>query len=186
MPRAIPQPQSRLFYATFVPPELHAPIAALQARVTSGWKSTPPTQLHVTLAFLGEAKDLEMKTLLEVGRSVAAAQAPFTARLRGTGFHPLDGSPRVWFVKADATEFDALARGLRDGLKLETEERFQPHVTLARKKERGMKPPTTTLDRAFQVTHFALVRSFLERSGSRFKLLEKFYFPPVPTKSESP
>jgi RNA 2',3'-cyclic 3'-phosphodiesterase len=186
MPRANPQPQSRLFYATFVPPELHASVAALQARVTSGWKSTPVTQLHVTLAFLGEARDLEMNTLLEVGRFVAAAQPPFTARLRGTGFHPLEGSPRVWFVKTEAPEFHTLARGLRQGLELEDEERFQPHVTLARKKERGMKPPTITLDLSFQVTQFALVRSFLERSGSRFKTLEKFFLPDPSRNHDAP
>jgi RNA 2',3'-cyclic 3'-phosphodiesterase len=185
MPRANPRPpQSRLFYAAFVPPELHASVAALQGQVKSGWKLTPGAQLHVTLAFLGEGKDLEMRQLLEVGRAVAASQPAFAATLRGTGFHPLDGSPRVWFVKAEAPALNALAKGLQAGLNLETTERFQAHVTLARKKDRGMKPPTATLDLTFPVTQFALVRSYLEREGSRFKTLEKFHLPP-PAESKS-
>jgi RNA 2',3'-cyclic 3'-phosphodiesterase len=180
MTRAKPQPQSRLFYAAFLPPELHAPIMTLQAGVKSGWKATPAAQLHVTLAFLGEAKDITMDRLLAVGRSVAAAQPPFTVTLRGTGFHPLEGSPRVWFVKADAPELNTISQGLQSGLNLEGLEKFQGHVTLARKKEAGMKPPTTTLNLAFRTTQFALVRSSLEREGSKFKTLEKFFFPPTP------
>ncbi len=180
MTRTKPQPQSRLFYAAFLPPELHAPIMALQAAVKSGWRAIPAAQLHVTLAFLGEAKDLTMDRLLAVGREVATAQPPFTVTLRGTGFHPLEGSPRVWFVKADAPELNTLSQDLQAGLRLENAEKFQGHVTLARKKEAGTKPPTTALNLAFRATQFALVRSSLEREGSKFKTLEKFFLPDTP------
>ena len=175
MIRAAPVPQSHLFFAVFVPPELHAPLEAAQAPVKTGWKLTPAPQLHVTLAFLGEAKVIEMKTLLELGRALSSTLKPFTATLRGTGFFPLDGSPRVWFLKAEAPEFHALATTLQTSLELQSDFKFHPHVTLARKKDRGPKPPTLSLNLEFEVSQFALVRSFLERGGSRFKTLEKFF-----------
>jgi RNA 2',3'-cyclic 3'-phosphodiesterase len=183
MTRAAPIPQSHLFFAVFVPPELHAPLEAAQAPVKTGWKLTPAPQLHVTLAFLGEAKQLEMKTLLEVGRTLSSTVKPFTATLRGTGFFPLDGSPRVWFLKAEAPEFNTLATTLQTRLELQSDFKFHPHVTLARKKDRGPKPPTLSLNLSFEVSQFALVRSFLERGGSRFKTLEKFFLasPAPPT-----
>ena len=171
------KPQSHLFYAVFVPPALYAPLELLQAPVKIGWKTTPAAQLHVTLAFIGEAADEPLTTFLEAGRGVASTLEPFTVRLRGTGFYPADGSPRVWFLKADAPELQIISSGLVERLALTPEHKFQPHVTLARKRERGPKPPTQTANLEFQVSQFALVRSFLQRDGPQYTILEKFYLP---------
>lgn len=169
------KPQSHLFYAVFVPPTLHAPLELLQSPIKIGWKTTPAAQLHVTLAFLGEAADEPLSTFLEAGRSVAKNLEPFGVTLRGTGFYPADGSPRVWFLKADAPELQTISSGLVEHLSLTPEHKFQPHVTLARKRERGPKPPTQTANLEFQVSQFALVRSFLQRDGSQYSVLEKFH-----------
>lgn len=169
------KPQSHLFYAVFVPPELHASLEIVQAPVRIGWKTTPAVQLHVTLAFMGEAADEPLTTFLKAGRGVASQLEPFTVTLRGTGFYPTDGSPRVWFLKADAPELQMISSGLVEDLSLTPEHKFQPHVTLARKRTRGPKPPTQTANLEFQVTQFALVRSFLQRDGPQYTILEKFY-----------
>ena len=169
------KPQSHLFYAVFVPPALHPLLETLQAPVKIGWKTTPAAQLHVTLAFMGEAADEPLTTFLEAGRGVASTCEPFTIRLRGTGFYPADGSPRVWFLKADAPELQVISSGLVERLAFTPEHKFQPHVTLARKRERGPKPPTQTANLEFQVSQFALVRSFLQRDGPQYSILEKFH-----------
>jgi 2'-5' RNA ligase len=177
----IPRPvQSHLFFAVFVPLEVQPVVAALQAPVRGGWRATPSEQLHITLAFLGAALETPLPRLLEIGRSVAATTLPFTVHLRGTGFFPQDASPRVWFLKAEAPELHAISSQLHQRLELESQHRFQPHVTLARKRERGSKPPTLSANLEFPVYHFALVRSFLEARGSRFKTLEKFFLSPSP------
>ncbi len=188
MKQYVPRPvQSHLFFAAFVPPEVQREVAALQTPVLQksgrgGWRATPPEQLHITLAFLGPAYETPLADLLEIGRSVAATAQPFTIHLRGTGFFPQDGSPRVWFLKADAPELHAVSSALHASLELTPEHsRFQPHVTLARKRERGPKPPTLSANLEFTLTHFALVRSFLEAQGSRFKTLEKFFLSPSPS-----
>ena len=175
-------PQSHLFYAVFVPAELHPPLEALQSPVKIGWKTTPAAQLHVTLAFMGEATEEPLSTFLEAGRGVANTLEPFTVTLRGTGFYPTDGSPRVWFLKADAPELQIISSGLVEHLALTPEHKFQPHVTLARKRERGPKPPTQSANLEFQVTQFALVRSFLQRDGPQYNILEKFHLnqPEIP------
>lgn len=169
------KPQSHLFYAVFVPPALHPSLEVLQAPVKIGWKTTPAAQLHVTLAFLGEAADEPLSTFLEAGRGVANTLEPFEVNLRGTGFYPADGSPRVWFLKADAPELQIISSALIQRLSLIPDHKFQPHVTLARKKERGPKPPTHTANLEFQVSQFALVRSFLQRDGPQYLTLEKFH-----------
>ncbi len=171
------KPQTHLFYAVFVPPELHPPLELLQSPVKIGWTTTPAVQLHVTLAFMGEAADEPLSTFLQAGRSVASQLEPFTVTLRGTGFYPTDGSPRVWFLKADAPQLQTISSGLNERLALTPEHKFQPHVTLGRKRERGPKPPTQTANLEFQVSQFALVRSFLQRDGPQYTILEKFYLP---------
>ena len=168
-------PQSHLFYAVFVPSALHPALETMQAPVKIGWKTTPAVQLHVTLAFMGESADEPLSTFLEAGRGVARQLEPFTVTLRGTGFYPADGSPRVWFLKADAPELQIISSGLIERLSLTPEHKFQPHVTLARKRMRGPKPPTLTANLEFQVAQFALVRSFLQRDGPQYAILEKFH-----------
>jgi RNA 2',3'-cyclic 3'-phosphodiesterase len=169
------KPQSHLFYAVFVPSELHAPLELLQSPVKIGWKTTAAAQLHVTLAFMGEAAEEPLSTFLEAGRGVASTLEPFSVNLRGTGFYPTDGSPRVWFLKADAPQLQLISSGLVERLALIPDHKFQPHVTLARKRMRGPKPPTLTANLEFQVTQFALVRSFLQRDGPQYSILEKFH-----------
>jgi RNA 2',3'-cyclic 3'-phosphodiesterase len=165
--------QSNLFFAAFVPQGLCAPLEAAQKRAHNGWKIIPSHQFHVTLAFLGEAKDMPLKPLLEIGRDAAKQCAPFKAMLRGTGFFPAQTNPRVWFVRAEAPELLNLASSLHRALALEFDQ-FKPHVTLARKKDKAARPPTTTFDLEWTIDEFALVRSTLAQAGSKYNVLERF------------
>ncbi|MCL6569748.1 MAG: RNA 2',3'-cyclic phosphodiesterase, partial [Meiothermus silvanus] len=103
----------RLFYAVFVPKNLCDILALAQEKVRSysGWKVTRPDQFHVTLMFLGEVDETRLPELRRVGEEAAAGVAPFTARVRGTGFFRERGSPRVWFAKAEGAGFEPLAAG---------------------------------------------------------------------------
>jgi RNA 2',3'-cyclic 3'-phosphodiesterase len=174
-PRAqAPKPdQSNLFFAAFVPQGLHAALETLQKQAHSGWRVTPSHQFHVTLAFLGEARDLPLKPLLEAGRDAAHQVPSFSAMLRGTGFFPAQTNPRVWFVRAEAPQLTALATALHQSLNLEFDQ-FKPHVTLARKKDKAARPPTTALNLEWTLDEFALVRSTLAQTGSKYNVLERF------------
>ena len=130
----------------------------------------------MTLFFIGAWKKGAADQLGITARKVAQAVPGFTAKLRGTGFFPNEGSPRVWFVKAEGEHFELLASSLAADLaKANTEiEAFKPHITLARKKGSSPRPPPVVLDLEFAVTKFALVKSTLTAAGPGYQILEEF------------
>ena len=176
----------RLFYAVFLPEEVRAALVEAQTKVRPfrGWKPVPPHQLHLTLLFLGERPEEELPDYLALGHRLARLEAPFRARLRGTGYFPNEGTPRVWFAKAEAEGFLRLAEGLRAGVEgLLGEEAvripgwdkpFKPHITLARRKAPAPRVPPVLFGLEWPVEGFALVRSELKPKGPVYTVLEKF------------
>lgn len=177
----------RLFYAVFLPKNVCDILALAQEKMRSysGWKLTRPDQFHVTLMFLGEVDATRLPELRQVGEEVATEVATFTARVRGTGFFPERGSPRVWFAKAEGVGFEPLASGLRRFLREFAEvpfrgggqvaHVFQPHITLARGKGLAHRPGPVVFDHLeFRVSTASLVRSELSSSGSKYQVLEQF------------
>lgn len=170
-------PVARLFFAVFVPNELRPALEIAQKKlVGKWWKKVHPDQFHLTLFFIGAWKKGAADQLGITARKVAQAVPGFTAKLRGTGFFPNEGSPRVWFVKAEGEHFELLASSLAAELaKANTEiEAFKPHITLARKKGSSPRPPPVVLDLEFPVTKFALVKSTLTSAGPAYQILEEF------------
>lgn len=166
----------RLFYAVFLPPEAQKALVEAQKRLDpfKGWRRVPPHQLHLTLLFLGEVAEEEVAGLLRLGRRLARAIPPFTARLRGTGYFPNEGSPRVWFAKVEGEGFSPLAEGLRAGAKDPDPKPFVPHITLARKKGPAPRVGPVVFSLEFPVEEFALVQSLLKPKGPEYKILERF------------
>jgi RNA 2',3'-cyclic 3'-phosphodiesterase len=168
-------PQERYFFGVFIPKELHVTLETMQKKlVGKWWKATPSDQFHITLLYLGGAskKNLEQASIhaLEISKTTKA----FTAKLRGTGFFPNEGGPRVWFVKAESEIFTALHEALRDKLEIVPEEKFKPHVTLARKKGASPRPAPIVLDLEWQISEFVLVKSTLAKEGPTYSILERF------------
>ncbi len=166
----------RLFYALFLPEGIREALREVQARVSpfKGWKTVPPHQLHLTLLFLGERPESDLPHLRAVGHHLARLVPPFTARLRGTGYFPNEGTPRVWFIRAEGEGFQALAEGLRAELSSPDPKPFKPHVTLARRKAPAPRVPPVVLDLDWPVEAFALVRSELKPRGPIYTVMEEF------------
>ncbi|GEM88320.1 RNA 2',3'-cyclic phosphodiesterase [Meiothermus granaticius] len=167
----------RLFYAIFPPKAIQQALVPTQEalRHYKGWKLAPPEQLHITLLFLGEVHNEGLEHVSQVGRTVARSVPPFEVRLGGTGYFPASGSPRVWFVKAEGEGLEPLASGLRRALpEFERAERFHPHLTLARKKGPAPRIGPQVLGLRFQAKAVCLVESRLEKSGSKYEVLEVF------------
>lgn len=135
--------QVRLFIATDLDEAAREAIAALQWRLVrrvgdrSSLKWTKPEQMHVTLAFVGEA-DEALSAKLIVAMQARPAQRTFEATFERVGVFPPHGAPRVlWLgVGAGAAELTTLqgeiaARVERLGVVLERRP-FHPHLTLAR------------------------------------------------------
>ncbi len=167
----------RLFYAIFPPRQVQKALEEAQGKVQGfkGWKPSPPHQLHITLLFLGEQPEERLTEFRRVGQEVAASVPAFAVQLGGTGYFPASGSPRVWFVKATGEGLEPLARGLRVALPdIKTKEPFHAHLTLARKKSPAPRMGPLVLGLEFMAKAVCLVESRLERSGSRYRVLDQF------------
>lgn len=166
----------RLFYAVFLPSDVQKALIEAQKRLDpfKGWKKTPPHQLHLTLSFLGEVPEEALEGLVALGDQVARAHPPFIARLRGTGYFPNEGSPRVWFAKAEGEGFSPLAESLRKGAESADSKPFVPHITLARKKGPAPRVGPMVFGLEFPVREFALVQSILRPKGPEYRILKKF------------
>ncbi len=168
-------PQERYFFGIFIPKDLHSTLETMQKKlVGKWWKATPSHQFHVTLLYLGGASKKNLEQASSHAQAISKSLAPFTAKLRGTGFFPNEGGPRVWFVKAENETFTALHEALRDKLEIVPEEKFKPHVTLARKKGASPRPAPIVLDLDWQISEFVLVKSSLAKEGPTYSILERF------------
>ncbi|WP_163648004.1 RNA 2',3'-cyclic phosphodiesterase [Modicisalibacter sp. 'Wilcox'] len=127
----------RLFFALWPEPTLREQLAALrrEARRRCGGHATPPEQLHLTLAFLGEATSAQADALAASTRALALA--PGTWTLSRIGHFPRAGV--VWAggdagaeaLAALHERLAALAAGA--GLSVRSPGPFTPHVTLLRR-----------------------------------------------------
>jgi RNA 2',3'-cyclic 3'-phosphodiesterase len=168
-------PQERYFFGIFIPKDLHTTLETMQKKlVGKWWKATPSDQFHITLLYLGGASKKNLENASTHALEISKSLEPFTAKLRGTGFFPNEGGPRVWFVKAESETFTTLHEALRDKLEIVPEEKFKPHVTLARKKGASPRPAPIVLDIDWQILEFVLVKSTLAKEGPTYSILERF------------
>ena len=135
----------RTFVALEVPPGVKEQIGRAQqewsrhTRARISWTRT--AGIHLTLAFLG---DVERKRVENIGKTlklVAAHHPPITIDTAQTGAFPDWRRPRVIWWGVDGK--DALMVLQQDVIKtlreagFELEERFHPHLTIARVKSVG-------------------------------------------------
>ena len=85
-----------------MPPEVAEQLSAAQKDLRGNWRSVRADQLHVTLAYLPGVDPSKLDALKKLGDTLTQAAPPLSLKLRGTGYFPNEGSPRVWFVKVEA------------------------------------------------------------------------------------
>ncbi len=173
----------RLFIAVDVPLELRKELSRAIDRgafPTARW-----TQLagqHITLKFLGWCDSELLTPIREMVGSVAAAGAPFSARMSGLGvFGSSKRAAVLWAGIEDSGACATLAGALDVGsaaLGFERETRAPtPHLTLARFKPPfriAELPPLTLEEPTFEVAELVLYRSHLSSTGARYEAIERF------------
>jgi len=128
----------RLFVAIDFPEEIKAMLTSIGFGLP-GARWVPEKQYHLTLRFIGEVDGDIAGTIHRELEGITASS--FTLQLKGIGFFPPRGNPRVLWVGVEKN--DALHH-LRNRIEailvrlgLEPERRkFSPHITLARFKEK--------------------------------------------------
>lgn len=144
-------------------------------------------QLHLTMKFLGDIDGGDVPAIAEALEGVAAHVSSITVSIRGTGYFPPGGRPRVvWLDMADGADEIAALQGRMEDV-LETlgfarEGRpFRPHLTIGRVKELGERAVLTSLLAAAKERHWGtfcaetihLMRSELFPTGPRYSILRE-------------
>ncbi|MFC3831247.1 RNA 2',3'-cyclic phosphodiesterase [Deinococcus rufus] len=182
----------RLFYGLKVPREVAGPLAQAQKHLKGNWRAVRADQMHVTLAYLPAVPPARVPDLRALAQRLAPQFGALDIRLRGTGYFPNEGSPRVWFVKVEAEGLAELAAALRAGVQelgLEIEELpFKGHITLARKKGPAPRVPPLIFDAAWRATGFTLQRSLLQKTGPVYEQAGAYRLrdDPAPTSTPPP
>lgn len=151
----------------------------------------PPTNLHVTLKFLGAIDAAVVPAIRDALRPVAAATRTFRVRARGLGAFPDLAAPKVLWVgtESDGGALDALATAI-DGALLgigfpKEKRKFHAHLTLARVKD----PAGLALPALFEqlgpsecgdspVSELQVYRSETKPSGAEYEALERIPLAP--------
>lgn len=170
------EPVHRLFFALSPTDDLRAAIAPRLRDLQPPGKCRPqtPDQWHVTLEFLGPVPESRLAAVRASAAEVRAA--PFDLVFDAIEYWR---RPQVLCLVAREAPpaLVGLVAQLRAGLVsrgFETERRpFRAHLTLARKVTRpGPLGPCEALH--WPTTEFALVESVTDRSGSRYRPLDRW------------
>ena len=192
----------RLFVAVDLSDEAREAIAVLQkllagplSKSKEGLKLVEPSRMHLTLLFIGEARDERVPAIVE-SMNAPAGLPPFDVTFGGVGVFPPRGAPRVLWVgiaegaaSLERLQHDIVERVRAVGIAFD-DRPFHPHLTLGRWRgddrkrssaERRSTPErlrreVATLDRSdriasVRVTRATLYQSRLSSSGAAYTAL---------------
>lgn len=179
----------RLFIATPISPEVEKELARIISALKNAGgpiKWVAPTNIHLTLKFLGDSEENLIQQIKKIIDEVAAKHQPIPTTLNSLGAFPTMARPRVYWVdlKGGSSELGQIAAELDDAvheLGFEKENRpFRAHLTLGRVKfPKGLNqmneilktirvnPVQQTFDRII------LFKSTLTQRGSIYEILNE-------------
>ena len=173
----------RLFVAIDLPASVKERLSAMCCGLP-GARWVDPDQIHLTLRFIGDVNSDLCNGIREALSGVHGKV--FSIRLKGTGFFPPRGKPRVLWVGVEKNEQLTQIRNrvdsalIRGGLEPEGR-KYSPHITLARlTKTPGSKVAAFLahnglfLSEEFTVNEFYLYSSVLSSKGAKHFIEEGY------------
>lgn len=182
----------RTFVAVFPPPEVQEALhrAARSAPVGGGVRWTRPSNIHLTLKFLGEVDKDSLDGIHTALLGIAGRHEPFRVQPAGLGTFPSARKARIiWAGVAEgSTSLAALAKDIEDSLELlgfgrETRP-YKPHATLGRARggpARLAETATGPLP-GFEARRLDLVESVPGPSGVVYTVRESYPLSESPLK----
>ena len=181
---------TRTFVAIELPEPIRLAVARLQETLqgeVTGLRWTDPSQLHLTLAFLGDVPNSALDPLGDLIEKAVAPLSPIAMALEGLGAFPTLSNARVLWIGVDPDSHpmlgslhQAVVRATQDSGYPPTDSRFHPHITIARARARqgpglslGMlleRYATTTVG-SLVVQEVATFASVLSPSGPAYSVL---------------
>lgn len=152
----------------------------------AGIRWTHPEGIHLTLKFLGEVQDAAVKQVTEALSSLGPVE-PFAVEVKGVGFFPGPGRPRVMWAGVEAPpDLTRLAGRIEEKMEklgfAREQREFNPHLTLARFKIprpqpvlRALVEPLSGLSLGrFEVSDYFLFESKLHPGGAEYRKVMRF------------
>lgn len=176
----------RLFVAVDLLEDIKAALSDL-CKGHSGIRWLSPDHLHLTIRFIGEVDEIGFAAIRDglTGEGLAA----FTCFLKGVGYFPPKGRPKVIWAAVHATEgllklHTKVESGLRSLGVSAKENKFVPHVTLARLNNIKQSEAASHLGskdlfqtRTFSIKNFNLYSSVLTAKGAIHTLEHSYVLP---------
>ena len=143
-----------------------------------------PQGLHITMVFFGELNQDQVLQIMRIMDSPELKIPSIQAVMGGVGQFPPKGKPRVIYCPLHKgipeisylhRLFYQLVSGI-DGLSLEAERDFTPHITLARNREARIS--IADIEELFQFEHslildrLVLFQSILRPTGAEYKVMK--------------
>ncbi|GAF84965.1 unnamed protein product [marine sediment metagenome] len=174
----------RLFIAIELPAELKEYLKKLQNQLggSDSAKMSLVKEFHLTLKFLGDVSEEKLDGIKS--RLAAVEFSAFSALLDEIGVFPDEKRPRVvWAGLEPKEKIIELQQKVEEALKglFPKDERFHPHLTLARvkfvkdKKEFSDKLKAISVDKKeFNISSLKLIKSTLTPEGPVYEELGSF------------
>jgi RNA 2',3'-cyclic 3'-phosphodiesterase len=153
----------------------------------AGWRDRPdlaglrwsePAGWHITLAFLGATEPRAVPGIVDALERVAAAARPGRIDAGGLGAFPSRRQARVaWYGLHDPERrIGFLADAVREALKMDPEERFHPHLTLARARREPVDLRAWIAEESgppgvVEIERVELLRTHLRRGPAHYEVL---------------
>lgn len=169
----------RAFIAVELPPAFRDEVASVARQLSAAVEARflPRENYHVTLAFLGEIDEGELRRAISALER-AAADAPALAFIPdGIGKFGRASNATLWMGLAKTPELMEFAHNLREALRdegvdFDDSNDFLPHITLARRANIAhAELPQLLFPQESTATRVTLFKSTLERSGAIYKPL---------------
>ena len=180
----------RSFIAVPLPPEilddLESAVRSLEDVGLSG-RGVSRSAMHLTLKFLGNVNESQVRSVASTLRKLAGQIPPFDVSLNGPDAFPHRKGARVVFVSVQRSAALVRLHGALEneltalGIKKEGRE-YRAHLTLVRLKSRRhhsrlqdwFTRELSVSGRSFRVSRFNLYQSILKSSGAEYRVLESF------------
>lgn len=180
----------RCFIAIDMPDDIKKSVFELINGVdykVKGIKWVPPENIHLTLKFLGEIKEEQLKEIKSRLDFISSNHKEFDIIISKIGGFPSLKNPNVLWIGIDHSEelcrlYEDIANAMFD-LGFEKEDRkFSPHLTIARIKDKKnidpiIKSLITLKDKSFgsvKVQEILLMKSVLKPTGAEYSKIEAF------------
>ncbi|MFH1458344.1 MAG: RNA 2',3'-cyclic phosphodiesterase [Candidatus Omnitrophota bacterium] len=179
----------RTFIAIELPEEIKESLAQLQGRLKDSKadvKWVEPKNIHLTLKFLGEINDEQLREITKILEQVAEKNVGFQMRISSIGVFPKMNFPRVIWVGLDKgdSETKKIATDLEEriiavGIPRE-KQTFSSHITIGRVKSsfnrdelvNCLKAIDSLEGKEFVVQKIILFKSILTPKGPTYEALK--------------